>query len=426
MALTREIGLLELTLAGIGVILGAGIYVLVGKAAGIAQEYVWASFAAAGFIAIMTGLSYSELSSRFPKAGAEYVYAKNAFSSFWAFLIGLALVIVGVASTATVALGFGSYLSALTTLPAFWGMILILGLSTLIIWFGAKLSASVAGFLSLIEIAGLLIVIYVGFPHLGEGFALPPIEFVPTVLSAAALIFFAFLGFEDLVRLAEETKNTTKIMPIALLLAIGISTILYILVAAAAVGVLGGAALGASAAPLADVVATVWGSDSFLLVGLIALFATGNTVLLLLLAASRIMYGMAKEKTLPRLLGLTQGHQPRNALIVAAVLAVLLASYKDITFVAHVTDGLLFIVFALMNLALILIRMKPRDTYTGFRVPLSIGKIPIPSVIGFITSGFMLIYVDQDALIFGIAVLVAGAAAYYIFHRPSSMKRGNR
>ncbi|MFH0970444.1 MAG: APC family permease [Candidatus Diapherotrites archaeon] len=415
MGLKKEVGLLELTLAGIGVILGAGIYVLVGKAAGIAGDYIWVSFAAAGLIAILTGLSYAELSARFPKAGAEYVYGKSAFGKKWAFGIGFALLLVGIASSATVALGFGGYFSAIFHLPSIIGTMLILLLSFAVIWFGAKISTSIAGLLSIVEIGGLLAIIFIGIPTISNGFPIPNFVIVPGILSAAALIFFAFLGFEDLVRLSEDTKNSQKIMPIALLLAIVISTILYILVAASAVSILGGEALGQSHAPLAEVAARGFGGDAFWVLAIVALFSTGNTVLLLLLATSRLVYGLSSEKTLPRILGETHHSQPRNALIISTIGVGLLVLYQDIMFVAHVTDGLLFAVFAIMNAAIIKISLDDKKTFTGFKIPLRWGKIPIPAVVGSILNAGMLFFVEVNALLFGIAFVFVGMLGYYVW-----------
>ncbi|MEK6821162.1 MAG: APC family permease, partial [archaeon] len=245
-----------------------------------------------------------------------------------------------------------------------------------------------------------------------SGFPIPPLIVIPSVLSAAAFIFFAYLGFEDLVRLSEDTKNSSKVMPKALMIAILVSTVLYILVSSAAVSIAGSETLAHSAAPLADVAATGFGEDAFLMLAIIALFSTGNTVLLLLLASSRLVYGLSSEQTLPRVLGQTHENQPRNALVFSTLAVLGLALYKDISFVTHITDALLFLVFAAMNAAVILINWREVKPFRGFNVPLKVGKIPIPAVLGMVFALGMLFFVDFDALLFGVGFVFVGMLAH--------------
>ena len=258
--LKRELGLLETTFYGVGVILGAGIYVLIGKGAGLAGNMVWAAFAIGALIAAFTGLSYAELSSMFPKSGGEYVFAEKAFNKRIAFLIGWLIIIGGVIASAAVSLGFAGYFSAIFHTPTIpIAMTLILLLSLLSFW-GIKQSAFAEIIATFVEVGGLIAIILFGLKYIGHVnyAALPPLGF-SGILSATALIFFAYLGFEDIVRLSEETKNPTKTIPKALILAIAISTILYIGTAIAAVSVVGWEALSQSAAPLALVAQTALG-----------------------------------------------------------------------------------------------------------------------------------------------------------------------
>ncbi len=412
MTLKRELGFLELTLSGIGIILGAGIYALVGKAAAVAGEGVWVSFAISALIALFTALSYAELSARFPKAGAEYVYVSHSLGDRWAFMMGLALIVVGVASAATVALGFGGYFFRIFGIDSLLAAIAITLLCAWICWGGAKKTAQVAGAISIVEILGLLVIIAIGLPFLGKGFAIPSIDLLPGIFSGVALVFFAYLGFEELVRMAEETKNPKEMMPRALLLAIGISSILYVLVAASALGILGAETLGGSASPIADVARSQFGELGFLLLGGIALLSTGNTVLFILLATSRLVYGMARAHSLPKWFAITQENQPRHALLAAALVSGLLLLPRDITFVAHMTDGLLFAVFALINIALILIRLREKKFHEGFRSPISIGKWPLLAVLGAITSAGMLFFVEAAPLLVGVVGVVVATLVW--------------
>ncbi|QQR93047.1 MAG: amino acid permease [Candidatus Iainarchaeum archaeon] len=419
MALKRELGFLELTLAGIGIILGAGIYALVGKAAAVAGEGVWVSFAISGVIALFTALSYAELSARFPKAGAEYVYVTHSLGDRWAFMMGLALIVVGVASAATVALGFGGYFFRIFGIDSLLAAIGIMLVCAGICWGGAKKTAQIAGAISLFEILGLIVIIAIGLPFLGKGFAIPSIDLLPGIFSGVALVFFAYLGFEELVRMAEETKNPKEMMPRALLLAIGISSVLYVLVAASALGILGADTLGQSASPIADVARSQFGDLGFLLLGGIALLSTGNTVLFILLATSRLVYGMARAGSLPKWFAHTESNQPRHALIASVIVSTLLLLPRDITFVAHMTDGLLFAVFAVINLSLLLIRLREKKPFTGFRSPINIGKWPLLAVLGAITSAAMLLFVEVVPLLLGVVGVVVAA---FVWTRPKQAR----
>ncbi|MCK4335424.1 MAG: amino acid permease, partial [Candidatus Aenigmarchaeota archaeon] len=292
--LEREIGLWQAVLAGIGIILGAGIYVLIGKASALAGNAVWLSFLLSALVAVFTGLSYAELSSIFPKAGAEYVYTKHAFGRRIAFIIGWLLVISGFVFSATVSFGFAGYFESLFGFPYLLSAVVLIILLSIIIFYGMKESIWFAVIFTLIEVSGLIIIIFMGLPYLGSVnyFEFPSFA---GIFQAAALIFFAYIGFEQITRLSEETKKPDVNIPRALLLAIAITTVLYILVALSAVSILDWHSLGQSSAPLADVASQALGPNAFALLSVIALFATANTVLLILLATSRIMYGIGKS-----------------------------------------------------------------------------------------------------------------------------------
>ena len=237
--LRRELGLLEVTLSGVGIILGAGIYVLIGQAAGLAGNAIWLAFGFSAIIALLTGLSYAELSSMFPKAGAEYDYVTNAFNKQFAFVIGWLVFLSGVLAAATVALGFAGYLSGLTSLPMIFSAIILLIVLTVLLAFGVKETARVAVIATLVEVAGLVIIIAIGLPHLGSVNYWEMPQGYNGLFAASALIFFAYQGFESMVKFSEETKKPETTVPKALILAIAISVILYVLVALSVVSVMG-------------------------------------------------------------------------------------------------------------------------------------------------------------------------------------------
>jgi APA family basic amino acid/polyamine antiporter len=400
MALKRELSLWEIVLAGIGVIVGAGIYALLGKGAGIVGESVWLSFAIGGFIALMTSFSYSELASRFPKAGAEYVYAKNVFGTSIARLVGFALLFVGFTSATTVALGFGGYLHGLFNTPIVWGALGVILLSGIILLRGAKFTTQLASGISIIEVLGLLVVVTIGLPTIANGFGIPTLNELPTVLFGTAVVFFAFLGFEELVRMSEETKKARVQMPKALIAAVAISSVLYVLVSASAVGLVGADTLGKSTSPLATVVKPSLGENGFFLMSFAGLLSTFNTVLLIVLASSRLLYGMSIEKSAPAIFSQTKNNQPLYALFAAVIISACLLWIQNITTLAQMTDALLFAVFAIMNVVIIKIHWDSKKKFTGFTVPFSVKKIPIPAVIGFVASAGMLAFVETHVLVY--------------------------
>jgi APA family basic amino acid/polyamine antiporter len=410
--LKRELGLFEVTLSGIGIILGAGIYALIGKGAALAGNALWLSFAISAVIAVFTGLSYAELSAMFPKAGAEFEYVNRAFGIRAAFVIGWLIILSGLIGASTVALGFGGYASTLTGIsPALLGAILVIAL-TLLLTRGIRISALFAVVFTLVELAGLLLIILVGIPSIGKvDYLEMPLGF-SGVLTAASLVFFAYIGFEDVVKLAEETRQPERNIPRGLLIAMAVSILLYVLVSIAAVSVAGWEALAASDAPFATVAGQALGGGASLLISGIALFATANTVLLMLLASSRISYGMADAGHLPARLALVHHVHgtPVWATLAIGAAACLITLTGNIGFAAELTNFTLFLTFTVINATVILLRVRHPRLHRPFRVPGSLGRVPIPPLLGVITSVVLLVRLDPVVLGLGTVLVALGAA----------------
>jgi APA family basic amino acid/polyamine antiporter len=409
--LKRELGLFEVTLSGIGIILGAGIYALIGRGAGLAGNALWLSFAISAAIAIFTGLSYSELVAMFPSAGAEYEYVKSAFGKRAASVIGWLIILSGIIGASTVALGFAGYASALSGIDG--GLLsvgLIIGLS-LLLTRGIKFTALFAILFTLIEMAGLVLIILIGIPSFGRVDYLEMPLGLPGVLSAASLVFFAYIGFEDVVKLAEETREPERNIPRGLLAAMAVSTFLYILVSISAVSVVGWDALATSEAPFATVAGQALGSGASLLLSAIALFATANTVLLMLLASSRISYGMAHAGHLPGLLGYV--HETRGtpvwATLVIGAGACLFALAGDVGFAAELTNFTLFLTFSVINASVILLRIRHPRVHRPFRVPGSVAGIPLLPIAGVVASVVLLTRLDPAVVGLGIVLVAIGS-----------------
>jgi APA family basic amino acid/polyamine antiporter len=409
-ALKRELGLFEVTVSGVGIILGAGIYALIGKGAGLAGNSLWMSFAISAVIALFTGLSYAELSSMFPKAGAEYEYIKNAFGKVTAFIIGWLIILSGIIGTSTVALGFGGYFSSLFHTPAIPSAIIIIILLSFVLLLGIKESAFLAIVFTLIETAGLLFIIIIGIPHLGNvNYFEMPLG-VKGVFEASALVFFAYMGFEGIVKLSEETKNPGKTIPKSLILALLVSIFLYVLVALASVSVMGWDEIAKSEAPLADIAFTALGHDAFVILSIIALFATANTALLMMLASSRITYGMAGSFSLPQIFARIHYSRrtPWVAIVIIMFLSILFVFTGDIGLVANITNYTLFVTFIVINATVISLRYKHPELARPFRMPVNIGKFPVLALFGFVFCLFMLLQLGWRAILSGIGLTLLG------------------
>jgi APA family basic amino acid/polyamine antiporter len=417
--LKRALGLMETAICGVGIILGAGIYALIGAAAGLAGSALWISFIIAAIVSAFSGLSYAELSSMFPKSASTYEYARNAFGRKIAFMVGWLTVAGLVLSSVAVSIGFGNYFGALLGTAQWVGVAVIIAFCTAILLLGIRESAFVGILTTLIEAAGLIIIIAIAVPHFGsvDYFELAP-DGIAGIFAAAALIFFAYLGFEDLVKMSDEVKDPAKTMPKAIVLAIIFTTMIYILVAISAVSVLPWQQLAESKAPLADVAGTVFGQSVYDVIAVIALLAIGNTVLFMLLAGSRLVHGMAESGAFPKALaGVNSRKVPLLATIVVCGITYLLTFMGDLKFAASVTDLVLFAVFAIVNASVIILRYKLPNEKRGFRMPLNIGKFPLIAFFGLITSIALTTYIELSAFPLAAVIIVLGVIAYMLIKR---------
>ena len=423
--LKRSVSLFTLTMYGIGVILGAGIYAIVGKAAGIAGSSLWLSFLIAASVGMLTGLSYMELISMFPQTAAEYVYVKNSLrSKATAFVAAWMMLAAGIVSASTVAIGFANYFVGLfggyVTLVA---VILVVVLSAVNLW-GISESTKLNVVFSSIEIVGLLIVIVAALPTLGTVNLFEMPNGIIGVISASALIFFAFTGFESIANVAEETKNPEKTAPRALLIAITVTTIIYVLVSVSVVNLVSYEQLAASPAPLSFAVSQVFGSNAFTLMSSIALFATANTVLIILIATSRIMYGLSKDGALPQLFSrlLKRRHTPWAAILVIMIFTAVFAFFENIQVVAGIADFSLFIVYGFVNLSLIILRFKQPHKERKFKVPLNMGKLPLLPLLGLMLTVLLAANLDLLVILLGIIIVFVAIPVYYLLKRITKLK----
>ena len=383
-ALARSIGPVQMTLYGLGSMLGAGIYGLIGQAAGAVGNAVWLAFLVAMVAALLTALSYASLGSRYPRAGgAAYVTQRAYGMPLLSFVVGMTLVCSGLTSVATQSRVFAANLQTLAGLDALPTWTLALGILFLLaglVFRGIRESMWVNVLCTCVEAAGLLIVIAVGIRFWGSVDLLE----VPApsaggedimallILQGAVLTFFAFIGFEDTVNVAEECKDPQRTVPIGLIGAMAIAAVLYVLVAITAVSVVPYGELAKAPGPLTEVMnrAAPWFPS--VVYTLITLFAVANTALVNYITASRLIYGMARQGLLPERLGAVHARTRTPHVAILLLLAILtpLALLGTIAQLAAATVLLLLTVFAVVNGALFILKRRADEPRGRFEVPL--------------------------------------------------------
>jgi Amino acid transporters len=368
-ALQRRLSLPLLVLYGIGITIGAGIYVLIGAVAGHAGSYAPWSFVLAAVVMAFTVGSYAELTTRFSVSAGEAAYVRAAFRSRAAStLTGLLTIVIGIVSSAAVALGAAGYIAQFTDLPPSAVVALLLAVLGAVAAWGILESVLLASLFTLIEAGGLLVIIVAGWQAqvpLASALAVPPLDIATLsgIGYASLLAFFAFIGFEDLANVVEEAKVPHRDIPRAMVLTLVISTVLYVAVAAIAVAAVPVAELAASPAPLSLVFRTLAGVSPAT-ISAIAIVATLNTILAQMTMAARVVYGLARQGDLPGFAGRVHPKTATpliaTALIVAATLALaLLVPFERL---AEGTSLATLVVFALVNLALL--RLRHRKIHT--------------------------------------------------------------
>lgn len=414
MPLKRSLGLPALTFYALGMILGAGVYSVIGAAAGEAGEGLWVSFAMGAVVALLTGLSYAELATMFPKAGAEYAYLREAVPS-WRWLpvmVGVLLVLSGVATAATVSVAFDGYLREWVDVPRpIVAAVLLVAFTGLNI-VGIKESAWVNIVFTIVEIAGLALVIAVAVVR-GDVIAAAAPALTAGVLPGAALVFFAYLGFENVAALAEETKEPSRAMPRALLISVAVSAALYVAVAIAVLALVPPEQLADSESPLTSAVGAEAPTVARVLAG-IALFATANTGLIALVTASRLVYGMAEEGDVPKVLGklLPERETPWIAALGMLGLALALLPLGELGAIASLSSFGALVAFIVVNAAVVVLRVRKPDAKRPFRVPGAIGRVPVAPVLGALASATLVTQLDAGTFAIGGIALAVGGGLY--------------
>jgi APA family basic amino acid/polyamine antiporter len=442
-SLRRGIGALDLTALGIGAIIGTGIFVIVGEAIELSGPALVLSFVLAGVTCIFSALSYAELASTIPVSGSAYTYAYATMGEVLAWIIGWDLILEYGVSVAAVAVGWGAYFTELmdslfgitlsdsislppgdggdVNVPAF---VLVLAVAALLIS-GIRQSArsnTVMVIIKLVVLAFFIAVALTAFN--GDHFS----DFAPNgwsgIEDAAALIFFAYIGFDAVSTGSEESKNPGRDLPIAIIGSLVIATILYILVSVAAVGALPADQLAGQDAPLAvaldEGAGISWGAD---IVTFGALVAITSVVLTILYGQTRVAFSMCRDGLMPTRLA-TVWEKTRTPVILTLLFAIpiaILAAFVPLKEIAELVNiGTLF-AFLIVNVAVIWLRRTKPEMERGFRVPL----VPVVPIIGALLCAYLMTKLPGTTWArFGIW-LVLGMVIYALYGYRNSRLRKN-
>lgn len=371
--LKRVLGLPLLVFYGLGVTVGAGIFALIGEILGIAGDHAPLAFLVAGIVAAGTARAFALLSRRYPRAAGEALYATHGFGATAGRIAGLGVATTGIVSSAVISLAFAGYVSALIPLPREIILVVLLVSIAAIAVVGIRESVLLAAAITILEIGTLAIIAVVGAPSLFDAATVQRLATLPTAmpeieltLAAAAVAFFAFIGFEDIVNMAEETPDPERYLAPAIAITLGVTIFLYAIIAAIAAAMPDRAAIAGSAAPLAEIFERLTGGGGRL-ISVMAAIAMVNGILVQVVMASRVVYGMAREGLLPGWLGAIEPKRrtpARATVIVSGIIAVLALTAPLLT-LAQASGYVTLFVFTLVNLSLF--RIASRDDWPGPR-----------------------------------------------------------
>lgn len=350
----------------------------------------------------------------FPRAGSEHEFARQVFPDWVAFTTGWAMAVALVVASGAVALGFGRYLSEFISLDTRLGALVLLSLVAIVSMSGMQRAKWLVLVLSSIQIGGLLLLVAVGAHHIGD-VNLMTGNGVSGVLSGASVIFFAFIGFDEVITLAEETHDPHRTVPRALMLALAVSTVLYVLVAVVSVSVLGATALSAAQQPLTAVMREAIGSSAANVIGAIALATTANTTLLASTAASRMIYSMGNTGQLPGRWAIVHDRRsPRLATGVVIGSAGALSLLGGLSLLAEAANALVYVMFLVVNVVVIVLRIQRPDAPRPFKIAGSVKSVPVIPILGIASTLAMSLQLDLKPFLSALLLLAIGVMLHIV------------
>ncbi len=408
MELQKTLGLFDAMAIGIGAIVGAGIFVVTGIAAGLAGPALLLSLLISAGISAFTAISFAQLAAFIPKEGGGYEFAHELVSPFAGFIAGWIWLLANVVIGVVVSIGFASYLQLFIPLPLHVIAPAACIIITFVNYLGAKNSSLVNNILVSVKLLILAFFVVLGIGAVqADNFSPFMPNGVTGVMQGAALVFFAFTGFGRITIISEEVKNPTKTIPLAIILALGISTVIYILVSFTAIGLAGYTELANSGSPLSDA-ALVESKNAASLISIGALVATLSVLLTTLLGLSRISFAMARNSDLPGLFGKLHHKRaiPYNAVLVFGIIMAVLAAFTDLARAAAISNFASLLYYAIVN-------------YSALKMDKPVYPRIFP-VLGLITCIILLFFLSRDAWIMGGLVTLAGVLYYYAGRRNRS------
>tara|TARA_R110002110_G_scaffold3670_6_gene19007 strand:- start:6223 stop:7446 length:1224 start_codon:yes stop_codon:yes gene_type:complete len=401
-ALRRRLGLTLLVLYGVGVTVGAGIYVLIGAAARESGMQAPLAFLVSAIVMSFTAASFAELSARFPVSAGEAAYVQAGFGSNILSLVTGALVVgAGIVSSAAITVGSVGYILEFTSISTvLLKAVVVIAVCGVACW-GILESVVLAAVFTLIEVGGLIVIVIAGMTG-DPGMFLRISEVLPSpsdmsaligIGSAALIAFFAFIGFEDMVNVAEETVDPVRNMPRAIALTLFITTLIYVSVVYVAVMTVPPAELAVSDAPLAVVAASVGGVSPVMITG-IAIIATLNTIIIQIIMASRVIYGVAGRGQLPAFLARVNPltRTPVIATVAVSLIVLVLALGFNVERLAATTSQIALIIFTIVNLALIRLKMRREISPAGLNLPVWVPVAGVICSMGLLTVDFIQVW----------------------------------
>lgn len=400
--LKRSVGLFGLVLYGLGVTIGAGIYVLVGETVVRAGAFAPSAFLLAALVMAFTAGSFAELCQRVPQAAGEAIYAEAAFRRAWLTrLVGLAVLVEAIIAAAAIAVGAAGYVGELVALPRPMLTAGIVLLMACVAAWGIRESVAVAGAMTVVEVAALIFIIGAGIGQDPAAVAdlpemlLPPLTdtaAISGVLGASLIAFFAFIGFDDIVNLVEEARRPRRDLPWAIAITLVLVTLIYVLMAFVSVRSVPVEELGQTDAPISLLFGELTGLPP-LAITLIAILATINGVVIILIMAARVAYGMAKEDRLPRWIGEVspKTRTPLRATVLVTVVVLILALFTPLGVLAESTSAVMLAVFFVVNLALVRLKFAKVAAPEGaFLVPIAVPISGALSCVALLAGAFLL------------------------------------
>jgi basic amino acid/polyamine antiporter, APA family len=416
--LQRTLGVWSAAAVSIGAIIGAGIFVLIGVASGIAGPSVILSFILAGLVALFTALSAAELSSFITESGGSYIYTHHAFGRFWGFLVGWMQSADYIIGASAVSIGFAGYLIYFLHVPQTTAALILIGcLLPLVLGIvnlkGMRDAAGINAALVLLKVVALILFVAVGSWYLitnGSSGNYNP--FFPNGVSGmvhgAAVIFFAFVGFNTVTVIAEEVKNPVRNVPRALFIAFVVSATIYVAVSIVAIGLVNWSVLATSDAPLESALMVATQNPLILgYVSIAALFATASVVMASIFGGSRALFAMARQNLLPSAMKrVSPGGVPFVSVILVSVAmsAIVLISGGNLGTLAQIFNFGTLMTFFFINVSLIKLRWDDPGADRGFKVPL----YPLTPILGVISCALLIAYLSRFALVFGVIWIAVG------------------